>query len=89
MPAPSAREPLAAGRVVREEVAQVEIADLGVVRFERAPGRSFAERRGHRRTPRATSVTASGVNPNFWTSSLSGADAPKVFIATMAPPSPT
>ncbi len=38
-------KPLAARRVVGEEVAQVEVADLGVVRFERAPGRPLAERR--------------------------------------------
>ena len=39
-------EPLAARRVLGEEVAQVEIADLGVVLLERTPGGPLAER-GH------------------------------------------
>ncbi len=82
-------EPLAAGRVLGEEVAQVCRADLGVVALERRPGRPFAQRRHRAATSRATSLTASGVNPNFWTSSFSGAEAPNVFIATIAPPSPT
>ncbi len=47
-------EALAPGRVLREEVAQVEVADLGVVGLERLPGRALPEWRraglghGHR-----------------------------------------
>ena len=82
-------ETLAARRVLGEEVAQMCLADLGVVALERRPGRSFAQWRHRAATSRATSLTASGVNPNFCTSSFSGAEAPNVFIATIAPPSPT
>ena len=45
------REPLAAGRVRGEQVAQMELADLGVVALERRPGRPFAKR-GHASTSR-------------------------------------
>ena len=82
-------ETLAARRVLGEEVAQVCLADLRVVALERLPGRAFAQWRHRAATSRATSLTASGVNPNFCTSSFSGAEAPNVFIATIAPPSPT
>ena len=82
-------EPVAARRILGEEIAQVEVTDLGVVPLERAPGSTFAQWSHRATTLRATSVTSSGVKPNLALSSLSGAEAPKVCIATIAPPSPT
>jgi hypothetical protein len=82
-------EALAPRRVVREEIAQMRVSDERVVELEGLPRRAFPQRRHFPATSRATVLTASGVKPNFCTSSLSGADAPNVFIATIAPASPT
>jgi len=49
---------------------------------------SYAWRAADTRS-RAISATRSGVKPNLVSKSLSGAEAPKVFIPTTAPPSPT
>src|SRR5262249_20676933 len=38
---------------------------------------------------RAAATTASGVNPNFFCSSLRGAEAPKVFMPMISPVLPT
>ncbi len=91
-------QPLAALRVVGEQVAKVDVADLVVVLLERSPRGALTQGR-RRHDPdsiraaathsRASWATASGVNPNFSTSSFSGADAPNVCMPTMAPPSPT
>src|SRR5262249_6709780 len=91
--------PIARGRAIcpREMVAQVGlhaiIVEERVVHVEQEDD---CRRRAHRavvlRLPRSCltiSVTRSGSKPNFRCSSLSGAEAPKVFMPMMRPDGPT
>src|SRR5262249_8942328 len=54
---------------------------------ERRDGGADGQRRAS--VVRAAATTASGVNPNFFCSSLSGAEAPKVFMPMISPAFPT
>ena len=60
MPAPSAVSRSPRVRVLGEEVAEMEVADLAVVALECRPGRTFAKRR-HRRAEASGAVVTPSI----------------------------